>query len=49
MDKVGGAASVFGTSKKQLKKVAEKLRSMALDFKVLLRGNADQGRNSIQS
>ena len=34
VDKVGGTASVFGTSKKQLKKVVEKLRSVALDFKV---------------
>ena len=34
VDKVGGTASVFGTSKKQLKKVVEKLRNVALDFKV---------------
>merc|ERR1719322_354451 len=42
VDKVGGTASVFGTSKKQLKKVVEKLRTTRLDFKVLLRGDADQ-------
>ena len=34
VDKVGGTASVFGTSKKQLKKVVEKLRTAPLDFKV---------------
>ena len=34
VDKVGGTASVFGTSKKQLKKVIERMRKAALDFKV---------------
>ena len=34
VDKVGGTASVFGTSKKQLKKVVEKLRTAPLGFKV---------------
>lgn len=46
VDKVGGTHKVFGgVSKKQLKRVVERMRKEEkkwLDFKVLLRGDADQ-------